>query len=167
MRDRPSPERVRDLITYDPDLGAFFARRSALGTRKGDIVGSVDAEGYRRISIDGYSCRAAKIAWVCMTGEWPTAYVDHRDCDPRNDRWSNLRAADRSQNMVNRRWRNASGFRGVHRNGRRWMAIITWRGERHYLGQFDSAETAAAAYAAKAAELHGEFARTDGGLRCG
>ncbi len=51
-----------------------------------------------------------------------------------------------------------SGYRGVRRHGRRYVARITWERKTHNLGTFPTAEEAARAYDAKARELHGTYA---------
>jgi len=51
-----------------------------------------------------------------------------------------------------------SGYRGVRRHGRRYVARITWQRITHNLGTFPTAEEAARAYDAKARELHGTYA---------
>jgi hypothetical protein len=82
--------------------------------------------------------------------------IDHRDRDPLNNRIENLRAATRSQNRANSRPNNKLGVKGVHARGSRFYVMAG----KLYLGTFDSIEEAAAAYKAKAEELHGAFART-------
>lgn len=97
-----------------------------------------------------------------MTGAWPEREVDHRDGDPKNNRWNNLRLATSSQNKMNgvRRSDNTSGYRGVWFEKRRshWVAEILADGIKRHLGSFPTAEAAAAAYAEAAARIHGKFA---------
>lgn len=93
-----------------------------------------------------------------------TLHVDHKDGDGLNNRRDNLREATRSQNMWNQgvRKNNSSGFKGVHWHSLvgKWRSEITQNGEKMVLGYFDTAESAAAAYALANANLRGEFART-------
>lgn len=88
--------------------------------------------------------------------------VDHVDGDGLNNCRANLRLTNASGNMVNRRASSACGFRGVSRDPRsgRWRAYV-YRplGPRQYLGFFDTAEQAAAAYDKGALRIHGEMAR--------
>jgi hypothetical protein len=89
--------------------------------------------------------------------------VDHRDSDGLNNRRENLRAATGGQNSGNTRAHkdSASGIKGVrmHPRAHRWEARICSHGESRHLGLFDTAEEAAAAYAAAARAAFGEFAR--------
>lgn len=87
---------------------------------------------------------------------------DHINHNTLDNRRGNLRIASSRENQRNRGKRrdNSSGFKGVvrHRNGK-WMSRIRIAERRIYLGVFDTPELAHAAYAAAAAQYHGEFAR--------
>lgn len=112
--------------------------------------------------IDGRNYKAHRVAWLLMTGAWPTKEIDHRDHDGLNNRWVNLREATSSQNKMNQRkgTLSLSGIRGVFLDKRdgRWFARVTVNGRHHHLGRFSSKEQAAIAYADAAPRLHGEFA---------
>lgn len=89
--------------------------------------------------------------------------TDHWDGDTLNNRRSNLRACNNSQNQANRKLNSDSttGFKGVHRNNssRTFYAEIKHDKKRKRLGSFPYAIFAALAYNAAARELHGSFAR--------
>lgn len=89
--------------------------------------------------------------------------ADHIDGDGLNNRRSNLRLATPSENARNQRRSrdNTSGFKGVwwHKGRRKWQAQIMAGGRQQYLGLFNTAEAAHAAYCEAAKSLHGEFAR--------
>lgn len=93
--------------------------------------------------------------------------VDHRDGDPSNNRIENLRACTNGQNQYNsrRKCNNASGHKGVVYHpkctGKPWHAKINHNGRRISLGYHRTVEEAAAAYAAGASLIAGEFARKD------
>lgn len=93
-------------------------------------------------------------------GRW----VDHENGNGLDCRRANLRPATNAENMFNRgrNKNNTSGFKGVswHRGERKWRARITLDGVSVFLGRYDDAESAFAAYCAAAPVLHGEFART-------
>lgn len=86
--------------------------------------------------------------------------VDHINHDTLDNRKSNLRLCNNSQNQRNSRLRmdNSSGYRGVKRHGSRWRADIACNNHRQLLGVFDSPEEAYNAYREVAARLHGDFA---------
>jgi hypothetical protein len=92
------------------------------------------------------------------------AHVDHEDGDGLNCRRNNLRSATHQQNCMNSRMRstNRSGFKGVNKHTlcNKFVAQICTRGVRQYLGLFNTAEEAHAAYCRASAEQHQAFGRT-------
>jgi hypothetical protein len=93
-----------------------------------------------------------------MTGTDPPALVDHQNNKaPLDNKWENLRSATRPQNNTNRRVTNSLGIKGVSQKKNRFRAMVRSAGKRNYLGYFDTAEEAHAAYCKAARELHGEF----------
>lgn len=151
-------DRLREVLDYDAGSGVFTRRTSGGGRRAGDIAGGASYDGYTTISVDGTRYRAARLAWLWMTGAWPACDVDHIDRDRRNDAWSNLRAASRSENCANQPAR--SGLKGasfVSAKGK-WKAQIRKSGKNTHIGYFDSEADAHAAYMAAAVTAFGEFA---------
>lgn len=88
--------------------------------------------------------------------------VDHRDGNKLDNRRSNLRVAERSQNARNlrRHKKFSSRFKGVSWNAARyvWEAELTFDNHPVYLGQFASEIQAAQAYNDGALRYFGEFA---------
>ncbi|MBO4221934.1 HNH endonuclease [Bradyrhizobium neotropicale] len=111
--------------------------------------------------IDQINYRDARRAWFYTTGRWPDGEVDHRNRDPLDARWSNLREATSRQNKANQKTRcdNKSGFKGVHPCGKRFDARTKINGKYQHLGMFDTAGEASVAYKAATLSVHGEFAR--------
>ena len=167
MKKKPelTQERLHELLDYDPKTGEFRWRvRKKRGHKAGDIAGYRTQSERWSICIDGRDYPAHQLAWFYVTGEWGRPVIDHRDGNSLNNRLSNLRVSSHSNNVANRgRPRsNTSGLKGAFFDRRRghWTAEITKDGRRYYLGSFATAEDAHSAYAAKARELVGEFART-------
>lgn len=110
--------------------------------------------------LDGKYCAAHRVIWKLMTGKEPPTLIDHKDRNPTNNKWTNLRVATKSQNCVNRDIdpRNTSGYGGVHKhkNNNRWVAQLGARSQKRYLGIFDSPEKARAVWLAKAKKVYGE-----------
>ena len=157
-------ERLRSVLWYDAERGKWWwLAKTNRRIKAGAEAGCRDVSGRLKISVDGRLYRANRLAWFYMKGEWPAGMVDHADRDLTNDRWENLRDATRSQNCANSKARAGTmcGLKGVgwHGNTGKWMAKITRHGREYYLGLYDTPEAAHAAYAAKATELFGEFAR--------
>ena len=92
----------------------------------------------------------------------PGMVVDHIDGSGLHNCRRNMRVCTRQQNLCNTRPRGGrSQYKGVRWETRRnkWVAEITCKGKRYYLGYFDDEIEAAKAYDRKARELFGPFAR--------
>lgn len=154
-----SPERAKELAAYirshwgyNPDTGVVTGRGGKpIGTRRRD--GALQALAYLPSGTTAVLLHRA--AWLLATGRWPTAEVDHRDGNRRNNRWRNLREATRAENQQNRRQRGAAGnLIGCSRYYRKWKAQIRHEGRVHYLGLFDTEQEAHAAYCEAKQRLH-------------
>lgn len=148
--------RLEQLLTYDPGTGIFTWRGGQKKVRAGMVAGTPDKDGYINICIDQQIYKAHRLAWLWMTGEWPTEEIDHKDLDKANNRFSNLREATHSQNQINRKKR---GYTFDKRRGA-FVAQIKENGKHRHLGQFKTSVEASAAYNEAANAIHGEFART-------
>jgi hypothetical protein len=146
---------LRRLITYEPETGNFYKP-------DGQIAGSCNHEGYRRIYLCGTSFPAHRLAFFWLLGRWPKAQVDHINGDPGDNRWCNLREATQTQNKANSRVykNNRLGVKGVrlHRNGT-YEARIRVNGKLIYLGCSPTIEEAKEVYAKAAQKYFGDFAR--------
>lgn len=124
----------------------------------GTNAGTFDGKKYLSVRLDGRRYQAHRLAWLIFHGETPEE-VDHVNNDGTDNRIANLRAATRRQNMWNRSVRRDSvhGVKGVTQNGKRFSAKCYVDGRDHYLGTFDTAEEAGAAYRQFAEQAHGQF----------
>jgi hypothetical protein len=149
-------QRLRELVSYNPDTGEFHCLiRRGSKAEVGMKCGALSA-GYIRISIGAKLYAAHRLAWLYMTGEWPTGCIDHRDTDKSNNRWSNLRDRDHSGNMQNQRVahkNNQTGFLGVFKSRTRFRAGLSVDGRNLSFGTYDTPELAYAAYL-EAKRLH-------------
>lgn len=163
-------EYLKSILDYNPQTGNFiwkerknvchsfnkmFAGKIA-GNRKGGKYGN-----YWAICIDGKKQAAQRLAWLYTFNEWPDIDIDHIDGNGLNNSIKNLRLATRSQNLMNAAMRsnNKSGYRGVSKQGNKWMANIRIDKKRIYLGSYECPTAARLAYLKKAKELFGEFTR--------
>lgn len=166
IKTLPGKEELDRLFSYDPETGALSWKvqiNRAWHARPGTAAGTTTMRGYLQVGISGVYYLVHRIIWKMMTGEDPTDQIDHVDGDRKNNKWANLRAADASQNMSNRKVgrNNNSGIKGVcwDRYHKAWVAYIGIGGEQKRLGRFKSIEEAAAARQEASARSHGEFAR--------
>ena len=166
-RNDLSAEYVRSILSYDPETGIFrFLIRKGGRASVGKIAGSLDKKKYHKLKIDGVLYNASRIAWLYVTGEWPSDLIDHIDRDPSNTRFANLREATYSENARNcmKPHRNTSGFKGVSWAARhkQWRAHIRVNGRLLHIGYYRTPEAASEAYKAASHEHFGEFARPEG-----
>lgn len=152
-------ERLRELLSYDPESGLFTRRLGRAANAPADIVaGHADSRGYVKFMVDGRRYFAHRLAWFYVHGRWPVAMIDHRN-GVRSDNWiKNLREATTGQNQQNRKMNkdNKSNRPGVSwsRSDRKWRAEIKIGGETRFLGNFDCPDAAGDAYIEAKAKLH-------------
>lgn len=119
---RLTQKHLNELLSYNKRTGrltwktrpgnawfnARFAGKPALATPDGKyLVGSIYDKKYL----------AHRVIFKMVTGRWPSPQIDHRNRKGRDNRWQNLREADRKLNQMNKGLdsRNRTGHRGVCR----------------------------------------------------
>lgn len=152
------------VLSYDQDTGVFTWKVRRGPKKAGARAGNLSAHGYRQIEVLGIRYYEHRLAWFFVTGRWPDGLIDHRNGDPGDNRFENLREADPTQNRANSKLdvRSSSGVKGVHwsREAKKWRAQICVRGVVINLGVHNYKEDAAQAYAEAAERYFGEFARS-------
>ena len=153
---------LEQFLRYDPETGLLTW--VSAGAHRRREAGWVTEKGYLRVTLHGTHYRATHLIWLLMTGEWPTAQVDHIDNNKTNNRWENLREATNSQNNMNKGVRsdNTSGYKGVYWDSwkHKWRAEIYVNRKKIYLGAYIEIEDAIKAYEEAALKHHGEFRKT-------
>lgn len=146
--------RLRELLSYEPTTGMFFRLSDPRPTPR--PAGTLRTSGYIAIGIDRRVYLAHRLAWLYMTGSWPTI-IDHLDGVRANNAFANLRDATQALNMQNQRRpkvSNALGFLGVTKNGPNFKASI-WVDRRQVnVGTFKTPEDAHEAYLVAKRQLH-------------
>lgn len=169
LRARITQEWLREVLNYDQETGLFEWRRQlSYRAPVGSRAGSVKPSGYVHIEIVRRRYVAHHLAWLYVTGEWPTEMVDHWDGNKSNNAWKNLRQASRIQNAANSKLHkdNLLRLKGVSRNTRDgrtkpYFARIKLNGSVVHLGSFAAPEEAHRAYCEAAKAAHGDFAREE------
>ena len=161
-------EYARSVLRYQPDTGKLFWRDRGADCANWnsrwagkEAFTPVGGPGYKQGSLAGAKFYAHRVIVLMMTGDWPEACVDHINGDKLDNRWSNLRAASRTDNNRNRVGRaDRSGpHKGVRvsRSGAFQARIVVDKQE-IALGTFGCPTAAALAYD-RAAKVHfGQFA---------
>lgn len=155
-------DRLRELLSYDPDTGVFTWLVPKGRSRRGQVAGCVSVNGYVEIRIDRHHHLGHRLAWLYVFGEFPKEQIDHINNDRSDNRLSNLRAATNSQNHCNKKRpvNNTSGVKGVtwDTDRQRWAAQLVVNGNRKFLGRFAEIADATAAVEQARAAMHKEFA---------
>lgn len=149
IKTLPSQAYLRQHFDYDPDTGLL---RRKTGPRTGRIVTPPKGGGRIEVRVGDQKFFAYRVIWKWVTGEEPPPTLDHKDTNPTNDRWDNLRPATESQ----QKWNQNVARHGVEKHGRKYRAKV---GRNTRIGSFDTEEEAAKAAADARQERAGEFLR--------
>ena len=152
---------LRSRLDYNPCTGLFTYRlcgKKGFPKHLGDTVGTISANGYRRINILGHLHMAHRLAWLHVNGVWPTGFVDHKDGNRTNNSIANLRIVTKSENAQNIRGPRVTSSHGwlgaTFRPRQGWVSAIGLNRRQHVLGYFDTPEEAHLMYLLAKRELH-------------
>lgn len=161
VRRTPTHAELLALFHYDPETGIFIHRRTRGKGKAGTVVGNINSQGYWEMRVFNRLFQAHQLAWFYMTGvllegrESP----DHENGIRTDNRWGNLRLATYEQQSWNSPVFKTckSGFKGAWpcKTTGRWQSMIQSNGKRIWLGRFDTAEDAHAAWVKAATEQRG------------
>lgn len=138
-------ERLKELLHYNPETGAFTCLVSRGSVKAGSIPGGsfkvIGGKSYRALCIDDTRYLEHRLAWLYMHGHFPVYEIDHINGDGIDNRLCNLRSVTRLENRKNRRLQsnNTSGTNGVlwNKAARKWLAKITVDSKITHLGSFE------------------------------
>lgn len=157
-------EQLKEILHYDPESGIFTWIKTT--SRKVKIGQAAGTNGPRGIFINsivfGCPVLAHRLAWLYMTGSFPTdgMVIDHRDRNPFNNVFANLRLCTQQENTWNAGFKksNRTGVKGVSLlpSGRFHARLRTSEGLK-LIGNFKTIEEAAAAVKSAREEFHGEY----------
>jgi hypothetical protein len=176
MKSKPLPslKHLQECFGYNPETGVLFWKFRPLhhfidehswkvwnARYANNIVSCISSNGYGRVSVDSNRYLVHRIIWKLVTGNDPIKLIDHIDGNRLNNRVSNLREANDSENQWNSlaQKNNKLGIKGVRldKNGKNYCARITHYGKEYGLGTYDTIEEASLAYQKASLKYHGEF----------
>lgn len=150
--------RLKELLSYDPETGIFINLINRCAARAGMPIGSLSKEGYIHAGIDMKVYALHRLAWLYMTGSFPSGQIDHIDGCRSNNAFSNLRDVHKDINVQNQkkaqRSNKSTGVLGTFKNGIGFAARISVHNKKHYLGTFKTIDEAHDAYLKAKRELH-------------
>lgn len=158
-------ERLKEVLHYSESTGVFvWLNDMRNGSKAGEVAGGLSLGGYIYIRIDQAAYRAHRLAWLYVYGRFPADIIDHANGIKTDNRIGNLREANQSQNMQNKRASKNSktGVKGVclcSQTGR-FQVKIRVDGKYKHIGRYDTVDEGAKAYANAAKKYFGQFART-------
>jgi len=151
-----------ELLDYDADTGVFtwkrrarrwFPDKKSQSTWNSRYAGqrafnSRHSKGRRSGRLLRQTYLTHRVVWMYMVGKWPFPEIDHKNGDPADNRFCNLRECTGLENHHNRPLyaNNTSGHLGVRqlRSGR-YLARICVAGRILNLGHYANFERAVAA----------------------
>lgn len=151
--------KLKETFHYDPDTGLFTRLVDSGSAKKGDVIGNPENSDYVRIRVGVHGFMAHRLAWLYMTGDWPSGVIDHKDLNRSNNKWENLRDVSGYVNQRNMPLRkaNTSGFSGVNwdKQNEKWHVTFRIDGKPVSLGRFKDKEEAVAVRLAAESEHWG------------
>jgi hypothetical protein len=140
---------LKELLHYDPDTGVFTWKDIKKNRHlAGKMAGNVSVLGYVIIKINQKYHKAHRLAWLYEFGQFPEKWIDHINRDRSDNRIANLRNADHSLNMRNKKIgkNNKSSKTGVSFSAatQKWSARIQVKNKSGFLGWFSNLEDAIA-----------------------
>lgn len=178
MKANPLPptEMLRSALRYEPDTGLLFWRErpasdfdtplqcrvwnSKVARKKAGLRVKQSYDNQNAaivVKFNGKSYKAHRLIWAMVHGHLdPCQQIDHKNCDPFDNRLENLRLATMTEQMANRRClKSQTGYKGVTRNHRGFSAKIRRDGKITYLGTWATPQEAHAGSAGQTWALNG------------
>lgn len=139
-------ERLKELLSYDPDTGLFTWLVNRSPAKKGYFAGHLKKDGYIYIGIDKKQYLAHRLVFLYTYGEFPSKQVDHINRIKNDNRLFNLRLVTNQENQHNSSLSklNKTGVTGVvlHKASGKYQADIKVKNRTVYLGLYETLEEA-------------------------
>jgi len=163
----PPFEELNTYYKYDPETGIVILKKKRCNSdvkRIGKPVGNLRKRGKRlvwTITHKNKDFYLSRVIWVLMTKKDPgNLFVEHKNRNPQDNTWKNLRLATRPQNAVNQIFAGYS----QRKDTRLYRVRVTLEGKRVTVGNFQTEEEAKKAAQDAKKLFYREFACLD--LEC-
>ena len=137
-------------LSYTPNDGkVWWITHPRRSTSDGTEAGNIMVNGYRKLKFMNKQYLVHRNAWFLYYGKFPKGDIDHIDHNPLNNRISNLRDVSRRVNLQNinpKKSKCLEGMLGASRHQGKWRAQIYINGKQKWLGTYNTAIEANAAY---------------------
>lgn len=160
----PPLEELKKYYEYLPHTGELILIKARCNADKSKInkpIGSLGGPERRKtwmVKYKGKSYYVSRVAWLFMTGNDPgDLLVEHKNRNPKDNRWENLRLATGAENNYNKIF---VGYSQRNDNGL-YRVRVTFDGSRITVGNFRTEEEAKKAAADAQKLFYREFACLD------
>jgi hypothetical protein len=141
---------IKKLFEYK-DGQLLWKTRPANCIQIGDIAGSINKYGYKRVQIQKNNYAVHRVIWTLLNGEIKDdLQIDHINGKRDDNRIENLRLVTNQENQYNR---DPKGHYWVEAR-KRWVSIIQSKGKQKTLGYFKNKIDARKSYLKAKSELH-------------
>lgn len=150
-------DKIHEHFEYrDSDL--YWLVPTANVVKVGDLVGSINSDGYVTTKFFGRRCYVHQLVWAFHYNVWPDFEIDHKDRIRDNNDINNLRPASRIQQLLNTGLTkgNATNCKGVSFDPNYKKPYRVWINFKGYINideRFDTREQAVAKASAVYAHL--------------
>jgi hypothetical protein len=152
---------LKELLDYNQDTGIFTWKVSRGKAKAGNVAGKINNDGYIAIGFNYKTYQSHRLAWIYVYGEFPKKLIDHINGIKTDNKISNLRECNHSQNGFNRKIsiNNTSNVKGIYwyKQYNKWRSQIKVNKKIKFLGYFDDFFEACCSIYSARNKLHGEF----------
>lgn len=110
-------DNVKDLFNYNPETGELkWKIQPNRNTPAGSLIRSISVDGYYNISYKCRKYRCSRVIWLYVYGKWPNKFIDHINGIRTDNRLTNLRDVECSENNQNQQIHREGKHPGISKN---------------------------------------------------